>query len=915
MGNTALPENITAKWIWDSSLLDLEDSYLFARKCFTLNQSSVDADFWISANHSYQLFVNGRFVGSGPSPAPQGIAYADYYNLSFYMVTGVNVIAIVAHHTNFDTYCDHRKAPGLWCQLNINGEPAAASGADWKIFPGQCYQQARPRRGKFLEFVEICDLNHYPRGWRADNYFDHGWSFCEHSVPVDEFPCRLEALPFDAPEFEELTQPWNMRSRGAINPMAMLVQVHFEDVIAGGGTYAARAHLHTEAECRLEAKLYSDDPSRVLVNGRQLCRFEATREANAAVFTIDFQAGWNEIIVVQEVRPAGMGALLSFTGVRKGAMHFHETADIAAADGWRVYGPLRKPFAEITAALNEDRAFCGVCRNDSAMISDAQAYLDSCTILPQPTVQQIGGETALGYCEYAVFDMGHLRYGFPGISFRAQMGDVVDICYGETLNNLKLPVNNHQARSVDTLYLRGGDVNWMKYEPCCFRYIMIATRRCVDKVTVKGLFVVDYSKNYRKDSFFNCSDEELNNIWDISRYLSLLAAKSYFIGTPFHRKAQYLGDTCIMSRNSYYLFSDYNLARKALREYALSQYEDGSLPTSPFGVVTQNDIDQMLMFPLWIQEYFKFSGDRKFIEKIMPYIERLNRFIEKNAAPDSSLLEEFEPWKNISFFRKEQIDKRGMVTALNALYCRALFSTAELYHHLGDQPKAEDTRYQAARIAAKVRKLTYNQETGLYADCYADGKPSDRCSLFSNIAALYSGIALPEQADTILEHFFGHEEPFAELAPDRVGIICQMFVLDTLYAYGRSQLALDYLRFCHRSIAGDKPITPGAALDRTVPCSSYLIQELAGIRLAKPGFSTIYFHPAVSAVKAAKVALPTAYGRIKLDWRIDDAGNLRAKIDANYPLEVVPEIPEEIQSTLMLGKSVVVLDPNSADNP
>jgi len=322
MGNTVLPEKIGAKWIWDRSLLDLEDSYLFTRKCFTLNQSSVDAEFWISANHSYQLFVNGRFIGSGPSPAPSGIAYADFYDLSFYMVTGVNVISIVAHHSNFETYYDHPKAPGLWAQLNINGEIAAATGPDWKVFPGKCYQQARPRKGKYLEFVEVCDLNNYPRGWRADNYFDHGWEFCEYSIPTDAFPCQLEIMPFDAPEFEEISQHWDVIARGAIDSKAMMVQVHFEDVIGKSGVYGARAYTYSEASIDRQVTLYCDDPCRILVNGRQVGCFEATRESNSMDLSVRFQEGWNEIVVVQQVRSAGMGALLSFANVRKGTLHF-----------------------------------------------------------------------------------------------------------------------------------------------------------------------------------------------------------------------------------------------------------------------------------------------------------------------------------------------------------------------------------------------------------------------------------------------------------------------------------------------------------------------------------------------------------------------------------------------------------------
>ncbi len=915
MSKTSLPSEIVAKWIWDKSLAVSEDSYIFARKSFALDQSGVDAQFWISANYSYQLFVNGRFIGSGPSPAPPGVSYADFYDLSYYLQTGKNVIAVVAHHTTFVTYSHAGKEPGLWCQLDIDGKPVVASDGNWKIHKGDCYQQSRPRKGRFLEFCEVCDLSKYPRGWRGENYLELDWEYCNYDIPVDEFSSKLEAMPIDTPEFEELFQPWEIVSKGTLDPKAMIGQVHLSDVITGPGVYCAKSFIFSEEDETKAIKLYADSPCRVFVNEKLTMVYEPQRTVNCQEYETTLQKGWNEFLVIQPATPSSMGALLSFPEQRKGDVKFFTEPKISANDGWKVYGPFRKKFSELVPSAADKDFLLGECRTERALVNDAQAYLDGCKIELLP-VDKDQVDVTLSRYEFYVFDIGKLQYGFPGLSISGKVGDIIDICYGETLSDLKVPTNHDNFRSVDTLKIRSGTNNWMKYEPGCFRYVMVSTRKCMADVKIEGMFIVHHAKDYRKNSEFSCADQEVNDIWDISRYLSLLSTKNYFIGTPYHRKTQYLGDACIQSRNSYYLFSDYSLTRKAITEFARAQFEDGSIPISITGISEKNHIDQMMLFPLWVQEYYKYSGDLDFMEAMLPHIERLLKYIEQISNRESGLLEDFPEWQNVSFFIQERATGlSGMITGLNALYCRTLFSAAQMYEHIGNQERTDGLRMQAAKIAGKVRKLTYNEKEKVYADCYVDGKMSKNCTVYSNIMALYSGIAQPEQAEDIFNKFFSGKKPFENLELDRMGPIFRTLFLDTLYAYGKSDLALEYLKLCHRENAKDKALTPGLALDKTLLSNSYIIQEIAGLRIATPGFSTVYFNPDIKAAKRVKIVFPTNYGRIRVDWKMEDDETFTVKIDANYPLEVVPILPPEIEgkTTLMLGKTVVVLDPKSSD--
>jgi len=915
MSNTTLPEVITAKWIWKKSLLGREDSFLFARKNFSLDQSGVAADFWISASQSYQLFVNGRFIGVGPSPAPSGCVYADYYDLTFYLNNGMNVISVLVHHTNVETYSRSARAPGLWCQLNLDGTPTICSGTDWKVMAGDCYHHPRPRRGKNLDFVELCDLQHYPRGWRVDGYYDFGWDFCDYAAKVGDFSLKLMANPLEAPELEELNGDWSLVAQGQHDPSAMLTQIHFADFTVVPGVYAARSYLKVDAECLQEIRLYCDDTCRVLLNGIQVCCHELDPDFNYSAFTVTLKAGWNELLVYQKAAFASMGAMLSFSGVARGNFEFFTHTGKDAEKGWVVFGPFRKNIYELAASLDPELPPLGQSPTEKSIINDAQAYLDGSVM--KVTKTEFGDEhqISLDRYEFAVFDLGLLQYGFPGISIEGNAGDIVDISYGETLNELKIPRNQDHTRSVDTLILRTGENKWMKFESACCRYIMVSTRRCNASITINGLWIVHYARNFRKNSHFRSSDPEINQIWEISRYLSLISAKNHFIGTPFYRRTQYLGDACIQSRNSFYISNDYTLSQKALREYAQAQFEDGSIPRTISGIAEPNYIDQMMMFPLWVQDYFRYSSNKDFLDRLLPHIERLISYLDGLANPETGLLEDFEMWRNIEFFRHEnEIDKHGMVTALNALYCRALFATADLYLHTKNKLRTTELQDKAGKIARAVRKLTYNPEFQCFSDSFHDGQRSESYSIYTNIMALYSGIARPEDAEAIFVRFFSDSAWAEKLTLGKIGILFRLFLLDTLFAYGQSRLACEYMRFCHREFARDKNMTPGLALDRTLPTTSYLVQEIAGIRIATPGFATVYFCPATHLVSSVKMALPTAHGRIKVDWKIDEQGNFEARIDANYPLNIVPQLPPELEdkTTLLLGKQVIVLDPNSS---
>jgi hypothetical protein len=108
---------------------------------------------------------------------------------------------------------------------------------------------------------------------------------------------------------------------------------------------------------------------------------------------------------------------------------------------------------------------------------------------------------------------------------------------------------------------------------------------------------------------------------------------------------------------------------------------------------------------------------------------------------------------------------------------------------------------------------------------------------------------------------------------------------------------------------GDEMGTPGSTCHGygTSP-NGFIIREIAGIRPAIAGYSAIFFNPLVSAVSSVKTRIPTRYGHIALEWRVDDDGKLEASINATYPLAVIPELEPGMAetATIRVGDEVSI---------
>ncbi|MEO6875875.1 MAG: alpha-L-rhamnosidase N-terminal domain-containing protein, partial [Opitutaceae bacterium] len=165
-----------AEWIWPEDLRsDLVNCYALFRRDFTLDRVPQRAPFFITADQSYHLYVNGAFVGRGPARGFQSHWPYDEIDLARWLVPGRNVLAIRAHNPgihNFQ-YVFHGYAGLLvaatWGRVRLQTDRA------WK-----CLRQPGVRRDMIQNSLQLFHQENFdarlsPPNWMNSEFDDSTW--------------------------------------------------------------------------------------------------------------------------------------------------------------------------------------------------------------------------------------------------------------------------------------------------------------------------------------------------------------------------------------------------------------------------------------------------------------------------------------------------------------------------------------------------------------------------------------------------------------------------------------------------------------------------------------------------------------------------------------------------------------------
>ncbi|MDD5728866.1 MAG: hypothetical protein PHV59_09900 [Victivallales bacterium] len=922
MDHGRLPEEIKGNWIWEKSLINTPNSTLLVRKELILNCSHSVADFWISANCSYQLFVNERLVGFGPRANHSAcLTYVDEYDLSYYLQQGANVIAVIVANTLPEKARRHSKVPGLWCQLNLDHKPLLVTDKSWDVFDAGRYLRPSAMMNDKRGITEAINFTEYPADWmKSPAVLYDNWHKPDYIIGIDEIKDNLEPCPLTPNLIDEIYFFENL-SKGRYNPACALTHVNFNDIFSDPGVYAGIAFLFMDIGKTIDVEISGDSVFKffcnkdlVKVKHRQHRKLFKSESRN---ITIELKAGWNRLLVLQHLETPGPGISLAFPGLPLDGLRIFQDTLEDAGNCWNIAGPLRMPLSEATASIAFERL------NSQAYIPAFECTFDPASYLRNCDYKLTHAESSVSAVqgEYLLYKLEELKYGFLSLDIIASQGDIVDISLGQYLDGGDFPRNSDDVKNTHTMFCREGENKFIKFKPDEICYVMVSVRKALGKIEISNLMLSEFKRSHTNLTTFKCSDPELNDIWRIGRNATRRAASFICQNEPSILNACCLGDFYFQSCNLLSVYGDYHQVEVWLRSFAEAQFENGNIPAISFGEKIYSQLSHLFLFPTWLLFHYQNTADDAFLKRMAPHLDLIFELFKSLIDEETGLFKDVNKYFKSNCRLNVFTDtESGISTGINSLYCRFLLSSGELYRILGRSKDLFKCFKQAAVINACINKLNWNAEKHLYAVNELD---KDNCNdLFTNFITLYSGVASNTEFENIFTNFFNLEEPFSRV-PEQSDLPYFNFLFtETMFALGQTQWTLEYFKnYWKRRIDKEtsawrlRPDSKAIATTdffrgNTICPNIFLIREVAGVRIAEPGFTTVYFNPAIDFVSRAELLLPTTYGSLRFEWEVLEDGSLDVIIDAKFPVKVLPELSSEMlkRTSFTLGKSVTLLD-------
>jgi hypothetical protein len=385
---------------------------------------------------------------------------------------------------------------------------------------------------------------------------------------------------------------------------------------------------------------------------------------------------------------------------------------------------------------------------------------------------------------------------------------------------------------------------------------------------------------------FQCSDEGLNRLWQVSRWAVQICLQTHHLDSPNHQEPiSDPGDYVIEAMVNDCAFGLPWLTRQDVRKFAwlLKDERYHNFHTS-YSIAWL----QMLL------DYYDFTGDGALMKEMAPYVHELMDTYASWRGANGILSEApnymFMDWVEIGGFECHHPPAVIGQGYLTALFYHGLDMASRVAALTGDRGRVAEYAKLRREIAEAFNRELWVPEKGLYRD----GKPF--------VTHVKPHDWLP--ADKEIETFSPHVNLLAVLY-DLAPASRHPGIVEKLMAQGPLNVQPWFMHLVFQAIdhAGlfDKYGVAQMRRWQVVPetqsfhemwnggdlshgwCSTPLVQlssRVLGVAPASPGFKTVVIRPQACGLAWAKGKVPTPYGDVRVSWRVVGG---RLQVDVTLP--------------------------------
>ncbi|KQS35711.1 family 78 glycoside hydrolase catalytic domain [Pedobacter sp. Leaf194] len=264
-----------------------------------------------------------------------------------------------------------------------------------------------------------------------------------------------------------------------------------------------------------------------------------------------------------------------------------------------------------------------------------------------------------------------------------------------------------------------------------FRYVNFQPGNGISADSISMLY--EYAPVTERGSF-KSSDAELNRIYDVSKYTFHLNTREFFIDGIKRDRWVWSGDAYQSYLMNYYSFFDAATVKRTL----LAQRGK-----DPVTAHINTIMDYSFYWFLGIYDYYKFTGDKKFVQDIYPRMQSLMTYIDGRRNKNGLL--EWMPGDWIFIDWADKLSKDGEVSFEQLLYARSLETMALCASLANDAQGAVKYNERAKESKNKIFESYWNQRKSALVHSRIDDKQTENVTRYANMFGIFFDYFTPEQ--------------------------------------------------------------------------------------------------------------------------------------------------------------------------
>lgn len=418
-----------------------------------------------------------------------------------------------------------------------------------------------------------------------------------------------------------------------------------------------------------------------------------------------------------------------------------------------------------------------------------------------------------------------------------------------------------------------------------WRFVEVRVKTGDQPLTLDRLETLETGYPFAQRGRFVSDDPQLNEIWRIGWQTALLDAHETYMDTAYWEQLQYIGDTRIQMLLSYDVSGDPRLAVQALDAFNSSRQVDG-LPQAAWPASNKNLIPPFAL--LWIGTLHDFWMRQPDTAVLTRNLEGMRAVLDWYAPylREDGIVKPTPGWPFIDW--RPHLD--GMATRngkgpddciITLMYYGALREAADIEGAVGDSALKQKDIAQAVRVREGLLSQCWVAERGLFADTPA----KDRFSQHANVLAVLYDLVPKDQQKAVLEKV---TLPSGGIdAPDGITGTTYYFSFYLARALDHAGMAGRYVSMLstwRRMLAQGFttwPENPDPSRSDTHAWSAHptsgLLNYVAGIQPAAPGFARVRIAPQLGKLKRLDAAMAHPAGLIETRYEMRN-GRLSAVI-------------------------------------